>query len=300
MKKAVWIVLLALILGGSGTLISFQNTKSLEEEKREVHKQEAFTASEIQGINVDTSSADVQFIERKSNQIQVTLSGYAWKWKQYSYQVEEMDGELKIQLEKNPGLGLSFGFIRGDDLKLLIEVPEQKLAFVKINTSSSEVSLSDLQVNHLIASTSSGDIEVSNLQMEEKLNIHSSSGDVTMTDIKGPNAVVDLSTSSGDIEGTGLLVHEMKADSSSGKVDVSHKRLAGNLTANTSSGDVTFSFEEEPPSFMLSYQSSSGDERIQLDGIHYERRAEHEVKGHKGDQKYQIVVETSSGDFTLY
>ncbi|MFZ0371586.1 MAG: DUF4097 family beta strand repeat-containing protein [Halobacillus sp.] len=300
MKKAVWIVLLALILGGSGTLISFQNTKSLEEEKREVHKQEAFTASEIQGINVDTSSADVQFIEGKSNQIQVTLSGYAWKWKQYSYQVEEMDGELKIQLEKNPGLGLSFGFIRGDDLKLLIEVPEQKLAFVKINTSSSEVSLSDLQVNHLIASTSSGDIEVSNLQMEEKLNIHSSSGDVTMTDIKGPNAVVDLSTSSGDIEGTGLLVHEMKADSSSGKVDVSHKRLAGNLTANTSSGDVTFSFEEEPPSFMLSYQSSSGDERIQLDGIHYERRAEHEVKGHKGDQKYQIVVETSSGDFTLY
>ncbi|MFZ0474191.1 MAG: DUF4097 family beta strand repeat-containing protein [Halobacillus sp.] len=300
MKKAVWIVLLALILGGSGTLISFQNTKSLEEEKREVHKQEAFTASEIQGINVDTSSADVQFIEGKSNQIQVTLSGYAWKWKQYSYQVEEMDGELKIQLEKNPGLGLSFGFIRGDDLKLLIEVPEQKLAFVKINTSSSEVSLSDLQVNHLIASTSSGDIEVSNLQMEEKLNIHSSSGDVTMTDIKGPNAVVDLSTSSGDIEGTGLLVHEMKADSSSGKVDVSHKRLAGNLTANTSSGDVTFSFEEERPSFMLSYQSSSGDERIQLDGIHYERRAEHEVKGHKGDQKYQIVVETSSGDFTLY
>jgi|GEM_PF-6983264 len=299
MKKAGWIVLLALILGGAGTLFSFQATKSLEDEKRQIHKEETFTANDVREIHVDRSSADVQIVEVESNQIQVTLSGYARKWKQYSYQLEEMNGKLKIKLEKNHGLGLSFGFIRGDDLKLLVEVPEQKLEFVKINTSSSEINLNDLQVHHLIASSSSGDIEVANLQMEEKLNIDSSSGDVTMTDIEGANAIVDLSTSSGDIEGDGLLVHEMKADSSSGKVDISHERLAGNLTANTSSGDVTFSFEEEPSSFMLSYRSSSGDERIQLDGIHYERRAEHEVKGHKGDQQYQIVVETSSGDFTL-
>ncbi|MCA1011533.1 DUF4097 family beta strand repeat-containing protein [Halobacillus halophilus] len=299
MKKAVWIVLLALILGGAGTLISFQNTKSSENEKREVHKQEAFTAGEIQGINVDTSTTGIQFIKGESNQIQVTLSGYARNWKKYSYQVEEMDGELRVKLEKNKGLGLSFGFIRGDDLKLIVEVPRKKLEFVKINTSSSEVSLHELQVNHLIASSSSGDIEVSNLQMEEKLNIHSSSGDVMLKNVNGSDAEVELETSSGDIEGNGLLVHEMKAESSSGKVDVSHKRLAGNLTANTSSGDVTFSFEEEPTSFMLSYRSSSGDEHIQLDGIHYERREEHEVKGHKGDQTYQIVVKTSSGDFTL-
>ncbi|SFF96277.1 DUF4097 and DUF4098 domain-containing protein YvlB [Halobacillus alkaliphilus] len=298
MKKAVWIVVFALILGG-GTLISVQATKSLKVEKRQVHKEEAFTASDIREVHVNTSSADVQFIKGESDEIQVTLSGYARKWKQYSYEAKETNGELKIKLEKNHGLGLSFGFIRGDDLKLLVEVPEQKLESVKINTSSSEVSLRDLQVSHLIASSSSGDIEVSNLQMEEKLNIHSSSGDVMMTDIKGPDAVVELATSSGDIEGYGLLVNEMKADSSSGKVDISHKRLAGNLTATTSSGDVTFSFEEEPPSFMLSYQSSSGEERIQLDGIDYERRSDHEVKGYKGDQKYQIVVETSSGNFTL-
>ena len=142
MKKEVWIVGLSLILGGAGTLFSFQATKSLEDEKLQVHKEEAFTASEIQEVQVDTSSADVQ--------------------------------------------------------KLLVEVPAKKLEFVKINTSSSEVSLMDLQVSHLIAS------------------------------------------------------------------------------------------------------SSSGEERIQLDGIHYERRAEHEVKGHKGDQKYQIGVETSSGDVTLH
>lgn len=120
-----------------------------------------------------------------------------------------------------------------------------------------------------------------------------------MTNIKGSDAEVELKTSSGDIEGKGLLFNEMKAQSSSGNVDVSHESLAGNLTAHTSSGDVTFLFEEEPQSFILDYQSSSGEERIQLDGIHYERRAEHEVKGYKGEQKYQILVETSSGDFTL-
>ncbi|MGP4068409.1 DUF4097 family beta strand repeat-containing protein [Halobacillus sp. B29] len=300
MKKAGWIVVFALILGGLGILFSFQATKSLEDEKLKVHKEEAFTASEIQAIHVDTSSADIQFVEGKSNQIEVSLSGYARKWKEYSYEVEEAEGQLNVNLKKkNNGLGFSFGFVRGDNLELLVKVPKQKLEVVNIGTSSSEVTLRDIQVSQLIAATSSGDIEVSSLEVDEQLNLHSSSGSVMMTNIKGSEAEVDLKTSSGDIEGKGLLFNEMKAQSSSGNVDVLHESMAGNLTAHTSSGDVTFSFEEEPQSFILDYQSSSGEERIQLDGIQYERRAEHEVRGHKGDQKYQILVETSSGDFTL-
>ncbi|MGP4077367.1 DUF4097 family beta strand repeat-containing protein [Halobacillus sp. K22] len=299
MQKARWIVVFALVLGGIGALFSFQTTKSLENEKMNVHKEETFTASGIQDIHVNLSSVDVQFLEGESDQIQLSLSGYARKWNQYSYQVEETNGELNIKLEKNNGLGLSFGFIRGDDLKLLVKIPEHQLNLVKINTSSSEVTLSDIQASQLIAATSSGDIEVSSLEVDEQLNFHSSSGSVMMTNIKGADAEVELKTSSGDIEGKGLLFHEMEAESSSGNVDVSHESLAGNLTAHTSSGDVTFSFEEEPQSFLLNYQSSSGEERIQLDGIHYERRAEHEVIGYKGEQKYQILVETSSGDFTL-
>lgn len=116
MKKAGWIVVFALILGGIGTLFSFQATKSIEDEKLQVHKEEAFTASEIQDIHVDTSSADIQFVEGKSNQIEVTLSGYARKWKEYSYEVEEEEGELNVNLKKRKAMDLDFLLVLSEEM----------------------------------------------------------------------------------------------------------------------------------------------------------------------------------------
>ncbi|MFD1019711.1 DUF4097 family beta strand repeat-containing protein [Thalassobacillus hwangdonensis] len=296
MRRLGWIIAIVVFTVVGIYLVS-QTTNVIGEDGMNVHKEQLFSESEIREIDVNTSSTDIRFVKGESDQVVVKLSGNVKDWDDYRYEVQAADGTLKVNLEKKMG-GFSFGFFNRDSLKLSVTLPEKAYDSLKIHTSSGEVDISGVEAARVLVDTSSGDIHLSNMQVEEQLEADVSSGDITISQVTG-GATADWETSSGDIVGKGLEVADSKAHTSSGSIDLNFMKLAGDVFADTSSGDVAFSFDEEPESFVVDFKASSGDEKISIDGIDYEKRADNRVEGQKGDGTYLLEVRTSSGDFRL-
>lgn len=86
------------------------------------------------------------------------------------------------------------------------------------------------------AQAAGGDVVAANLVSSEPIELKSSAGDVTATDLRAP--VVRLSSSAGDVDARGLSADRVEADSSAGDVLVALATPAEQLLADSSAGDV--------------------------------------------------------------
>jgi Putative adhesin len=86
------------------------------------------------------------------------------------------------------------------------------------------------------AKASSGDIVAENLSSTMPIELESSAGDVTATDVSAP--MVRLSSSAGDVSARGLSAERVLADSSAGDVAVALAAPADRVLAHSSAGDV--------------------------------------------------------------
>ncbi|WP_167449413.1 DUF4097 family beta strand repeat-containing protein [Halobacillus trueperi] len=299
MKKIAWAVSLTVILGVITGIVSLRLTSALEKDAEEVHNEQAFSGEEVRSIDIDTSTADVQIIKGVNNQIQVELFGSNLDLEKYLYQVQLADGVLGIELNKKRRLGFSLDFFNQDSMRVKVTVPDQTFDSLKLQTSSSSVKLHNLKAVSATVESSSGDIQIGGAQINEKLMVRSSSGEITLNHMDGSEAKAEIRTSSGHVRGDDISFVHTEAETSSGDVNLNYRSLHGDIFAHTSSGNVELSFNDEPSSLTIDYDSSSGEELIQLGGIDYEERTEHKVKGQKGKGKYQVKVETSSGDFSI-
>jgi hypothetical protein len=86
------------------------------------------------------------------------------------------------------------------------------------------------------ARAAGGDVVAEDLVSTEPIELKSSAGDVTVTDVRAP--VVRLSSSAGDVDARGLSAERIEADSSAGDVLVALATPAERLLAHSSAGDV--------------------------------------------------------------
>jgi hypothetical protein len=86
------------------------------------------------------------------------------------------------------------------------------------------------------AHVAGGDIVAEDLDSRDPIDLESSAGDVTATDVSAP--IVRLSSSAGDVEASGLAAARVEAGSSAGDVSVSLATPAERLLADSSAGDV--------------------------------------------------------------
>nr|WP_139693662.1 DUF4097 family beta strand repeat-containing protein [Sporolactobacillus terrae] len=54
---------------------------------------------------------------------------------------------------------------------------------------------------------------------------------------------------------------------------------------------------EEPDSVTMDYRGSSGNGSVRIKDMLYEEKSDHRIVGKKGDGRYTVRVQTSSGDF---
>nr|WP_255688272.1 DUF4097 family beta strand repeat-containing protein [Pontibacillus sp. HN14] len=285
------------IIGIVGTVASLQVTGAFTKETIEVFEEKSFNGSTIDTFHVDTSSADIYIEPSEDQSIYVQWGGHASKgvWEDYELTTKEEGNELSIKLRQKDLLGFQFGLLQRD-LKLTVKVPEKLYETINGSSSSGDVVVLKQQAKRLQLKTSSGDIELKEITSSEKLVTRSSSGSIYLTKVSADR--IDTDTSSGDVMGKGVNVVDIIGDSSSGTIDYRVLTLKGDLILKTSSGDVHLDFEQVPNSYSIEYQSSSGDERVNLDGVEYDRKAEHEVVGQKGNGDQRIEIHTSSGDFS--
>ncbi len=105
------------------------------------------------------------------------------------------------------------------------------------------------------AKAAGGDIVAEGLVSGRPIELESSAGDVTVSDVSAP--VVRLSSSAGDVAARGLSAGQVEADSSAGDVAVALAIPAERLLASSSAGDVDVSVPDAV--YRVDANSSAGD-----------------------------------------
>lgn len=109
-----------------------------------------------------------------------------------------------------------------------------------VNTTSGNLNAANIDLATLDVSVVSGDVMVSDSKIARKLDISTTSGDVTLRNVATENTSID--TVSGDVSGTLIGDHNYETDTVSGDIRLPSS-ISGAPVVNidTVSGDITFS-----------------------------------------------------------
>jgi hypothetical protein len=132
------------------------------------------------------------------------------------------------------------------------------------------------------ARAAGGDIVAADLVSERPIDLESSAGDVTATDLSAP--AMRLSSSAGDVSARGLSADRIEVDSSAGDVSVALAAPATRLLAHSSAGDLDVLVPDAV--YRLDATSSGGD----VDSS--------EIRTDPGARR-EIVAHSSAGDVSV-
>ena len=251
------------------------------------HEIDQFTAIEqpqesysgIEEIELSLLSMDVQILPSRDGQLHVYLAEGKEKAK---YLEESISGNRYFAREKNRSqgkkfLGIAFliGMNRDEDLKLIVEAPQQMKA-VTVKTMSGDLQVRGITAEAMVLETMSGDATLREAN-GEKLTIKTASGDISLLNAGGSNMVVQstsgdvdwrgagsentqITTTSGDVDLMEIDARQLKIKTISGETEIRASQF-DNLNISSTSGDVEGSFFAQN-----SYvQTVSGDIEIALD-----------------------------------
>lgn len=181
----------------------------------------------------------------------------------------------KIKLQFSNGMNIGFGPAGST---ITIQIPENAIPHTKIQTTSGDIDVQDVALADLNVTSTSGDINIS-LDEDQHMKL------------------VELRTTSGDIEAT-ASTYEMTIASTSGDVEV--EGYYHNLTVNTISGDIDVRADVKN----MTFKAVSGD--VDLEFISVEIRDVHgttisgdiEIDLPEGLSEIAITTQTRSGDVT--
>ncbi|OOM78548.1 hypothetical protein CLPUN_19100 [Clostridium puniceum] len=227
----------------------------------------------ITEIDLNLTSQDIK-VEKYAGQtlkVQIKNSG-------------SVSGELP-ETEDGNKLILSTGYDTPGNARISVSIPNNFMnkGSLKLVTSSSDITISNLSLDTLSISTASGDINVSNLNLNY-FNLNSSNGNIHFSNISTENET-KLASSSGSIIGNGNL-GKVTANTTSGDMVLHFEDSLKNSSLSSVSGDITLSLQKDL-GYKINYETNSGD----LNSYNGKLSA--------GDESSIINVNTTSGDLVI-
>ena len=217
----------------------------------------------IEFLNKDDLS---DFIKTEEGKIEINMDSI-------SRAMKSLGDKIKMQFSN--GMSIGFGTTGSE---VTIQVPENAIPHVKLLTTSGDIDVQDVALTDLNVTSTSGDI---NIDLNEDQNLK----------------LVELRTTSGDIEAT-AFTHEMTVASTSGDVEV--EGYYHNLTVNTISGDIDVRAEVKN----MTFKAVSGDVDLQFDSEEIREVCGSTISGDIGIDlpdgigAIGIHTQTRSGDVT--
>ena len=276
MKKLVVGLLVLLLIGVIGSVISINAAGGFSFNTVELHEKQIIDNQEIRNLDIHFSSADVQVLPTNEDNIIIEVNGEVTERQKDEFQldIEENGENLEVKFKRsNHFFQIGFSIV---DTTIKVYLPEKIYDSVQVRTSS-------------------GDIDTRGVNARQ-IDLLVSSGRITAEDQKAEHSL--LKTSSGKIVATNVIGN-MTARTSSGDITIRNDEATGNITANASSGDVTVEYGESPTSLLINYKSSSGKGNVELDGVNYDEKSKSKIIGTIGSEEYELNVDISSGNFTL-
>ncbi|MGM0846120.1 MAG: DUF4097 family beta strand repeat-containing protein [Bacillota bacterium] len=280
----------------------------------EIYKDKTIIATNIDVITINTSSTDVTLSSHASEEIKIQLKGEISSKLEDNLRMDVTQREntldVKVRVERNNGFSFGIEIIK---LELSVQVPRKVYEEIIVESSSGGIEAEDLEGKKVKFKASSGEVDAARIKVHTEFKSKTNSGGIGLNEIDAPlihakassgtvllqnlkAAEIHAKASSGRVIGK-KWIGNITAESNSGGIDLHSEKLTGNIDAEASSGDIMLYFEEKPESFSLDFSGSSGEAHLDLDGIQFEKKKDHRIKGTMGEGKYSIKVKTSSGNF---
>lgn len=200
-------------------------------------------------------------------------------------------GTLKIQYKKSGRNFFSFG---GSSLnkKLVVEVPKslaESLGELSVDTVSGSTKISGVHAKKITLDSTSGDLIVMQSRAVD-CSADSTSGTFEADDFEVENEL-EVDTTSGDLRVKGSVAN-LEFDTVSGSLNLDSRICPEKIVTDSTSGDVTIAIPENQ-GFTYKYDAVSGS--IQCDFEVVQR----EGKGTYKDGNASFSFDTVSGDITI-
>lgn len=132
------------------------------------------------------------------------------------------------------------------------------------------------------------------MDFKENIRITTSSGDITVSELKLRN--LDIVSSSGDVE-IYNLTGNVDIATSSGEVDLDYEELHNDINISTSSGNVNIVLSSNS-NFVLDAHTSSGEIQFNFP-IKVTGKLKNSLFGKAGNGRNSLCIATSSGDISI-
>jgi len=261
-------------------------------EKRKYNSQDVISSLDnINEIEINVSSADVVIRQGNYDKFYAVYDGSF----DDNVRIEsfEKDGRLVINTKQNKK-NMFFGFISMDQ-RLEINIPEGYRKNIIIKTISGDIEIEGhIEAEKINIESTSGDCSIGSANAES-LCTYSTSGDINA--VKMISKDCKLTSISGDID-IEYFEGGLKANSTSGDLEIACGKIAERLELATISGDIDLSIPEEEE-FSLSARTLSGDVDVDIPLTNISRRRENKIEAEHVSSLNKIILESMSGDIEI-
>ncbi len=317
MRKLIILFIAIFGIGLMGVLILMSSFGGFDFNTVSLYEKKVLENDKIDQIDITHTSTDVKIIPTKDQNMTVELNGKVSKRvkDQYKLEVKEDGEKVKIAVIRDDNQWFSGLDLNNSNVDLNLKLPEKIYELIHINLSSGDMDLNEIQAKEVSLITSSGDINVKKGEVEKRLSINSSSGDLMLQNLKAETLHVDLASGDSSIKHTetksvmlasksgNVQMNDVKGDIevvvSSADTKIVNNEMNSDIKIESSSGDVDIHFQKQPQSLNLNYDGVSGEGTVQLEGMLYEEKSDHRMKGKIGKGERLLEVMTASGDFYL-
>ena len=302
-KWLIIVVMCSIILGGVGYVLEYKlgiiksnnditqgNSKS--NDKFNIDATKEFSKGNIKNIDVETVSTDVNIITTKENKIRVHFYGNSNSKKSAPHLEAFANGDdLDVSI-KYPGK--IFGININTKINLDIYVPENYKKNLKVNTTSGDAIIGNLQLDKFKFDTTSGGAEINLLTANETI-FESTSGEVNVKSLLSKKNEFNTTSGYTKIEN---ITGNILGQSVSGCFKFNYKEFNNDINIDTISGDVELKLPKKSE-FKLDFDSTSGDLKNDFPITVTGKVDEHEIKGTVGNGNKTIKINTTSGGCQL-
>ena len=164
----------------------------------------------------------------------------------------------------------------------------------KITSTSGEIHIEEITTKELTSKTTSGEISCEKISCDTA-TITSNSGEINIDDFYGE--YFKINTTSGEIDIYNIDTEYFTAGSTSGEISLDFKKIiSAKSQIKTTSGEIQI-FVPQNSSFNVAVSSTSGTFKDKISGNRLTPRAEYIQKYNEGGA--QITIRTTSGNITL-
>lgn len=272
--------------------------------QKEVHIVQEVQITNVEKLEIESSSFDIELLPTNSLKLQAKLSGHASSSiaSKIDLVLEQKSEQLMIKPTlESKGKGL-FSKVYQNNVKLTVYVPNKEWQGLLINAASGNIKIDSMNTNSLESTSSSGDQTVLNIVAKDvkiksssgnqrlsnlstnKMTSKSSSGDIAMELITAEQLTVASSSgnhnykqlqsteatfasTSGDMSIKGLEGNVMGISTTSGNIKVQLESVVPEMNAVSKSGDLSFHFINKINDLQLLHSTNSGDLSVNISAM---------------------------------